>query len=59
VTPQEFKEIREKLGLSQEKLAHELGLTVCHINRLENGKRKIQKTTELAMRFLETKNQVN
>ena len=32
------KDARQKLGLSQEELAHELGVSFSTINRWENGK---------------------
>ena len=32
------KEVRRQLGLSQEELAHELGVSFSTINRWENGK---------------------
>ena len=32
------KEVRRQLGLSQEELAHELGVSFATINRWENGK---------------------
>jgi DNA-binding transcriptional regulator YiaG len=33
-----IKEVREQLGLSQEELAHALGVSFASINRWENGK---------------------
>ena len=38
MTPEEIKEIRTSLGISQEKFASLLGSTVTTINRWENGK---------------------
>ncbi len=32
------KEVRSQLGISQEELAHELGVSFATINRWENGK---------------------
>jgi ribosome-binding protein aMBF1 (putative translation factor) len=32
------KEVRRQLGLSQEELAHELGVSFATVNRWENGK---------------------
>ena len=34
------KEVRRQLGLSQEELAHQLGVSFATINRWENGKTK-------------------
>ncbi|MBD3391230.1 MAG: helix-turn-helix domain-containing protein [Chitinivibrionales bacterium] len=36
--PKLVKQVRNKLGLSQEELAHELGVSFATINRWENGK---------------------
>lgn len=36
--PKMIKEIRSQLGLSQEELAHALGVSFASINRWENGK---------------------
>jgi len=36
--PAMVKEVRKQLGLSQEELAHELGVSFSTINRWENGK---------------------
>lgn len=33
-----LKEVREQLGISQEMMARELGVSFATINRLENGK---------------------
>ncbi len=44
------KSIRERLGLSQEKLAAKLGVTFTSVNRWENGRRK---PSPLAMRNIE------
>lgn len=37
---QKIKEIRKQLGLSQEQLAREIGVTFSTVNRWENGKTK-------------------
>jgi putative transcriptional regulator len=36
--PELVKEARRQLGISQEELAHELGVSFATINRWENGK---------------------
>ncbi len=38
MTPQEIREIRQALGISQERFASILGTTVVTVNRWENGK---------------------
>ncbi|MFZ3046026.1 MAG: helix-turn-helix domain-containing protein [Desulfatirhabdiaceae bacterium] len=36
--PELVKDVRRQLGLSQEELAHELGVSFATVNRWENGK---------------------
>jgi putative transcriptional regulator len=36
--PKTVKEVRRQLGLSQEELAHALGVSFATVNRWENGK---------------------
>ena len=36
--PELVKEVRRQLGLSQEELAHSLGVSFATVNRWENGK---------------------
>ncbi|MHB8707558.1 MAG: helix-turn-helix domain-containing protein [Desulfuromonadales bacterium] len=36
--PAQIKEVRQQLGLSQEELAHALGVSFATVNRWENGK---------------------
>jgi len=36
--PELVKEVRKQLGISQEELAHKLGVSFATINRWENGK---------------------
>lgn len=38
-----IKSIRQKLGLSQEELAHKLGVSFTSVNRWENGQTKPSK----------------
>jgi putative transcriptional regulator len=44
------KSIRQRLGITQEKLAAQLGVTFSSVNRWENGHRK---PSPLAMRSIE------
>jgi putative transcriptional regulator len=48
--PALVKEVRRKLGLSQEELAHGLGVSFATINRWENGK---SSPSKLARRLFE------
>ncbi len=45
-----IKSIRQRLGVSQEKLAAQLGVTFSSVNRWENGHRK---PSPMAMRSIE------
>lgn len=36
--PEQVKEVRRQLGLSQEEMAHALGVSFATVNRWENGK---------------------
>ena len=41
--PKRIKTIRQQLGLSQEELAHKLGVSFTSVNRWENGQTKPSK----------------
>jgi transcriptional regulator with XRE-family HTH domain len=47
------KDLRQRLGLTQEQLAHELGVTFSTVNQWENGRRRPQPF--LRKRLLEMK----
>ena len=49
----EFKAARERLGLSQAKLAKALGMSEPHMNRYEHGKTRVPKVVSLAVAYLE------
>lgn len=51
MTPQELKAIREKAGLTQEKMAEELGLTGQTVYRWEAGTCKVSKAMEQLIRI--------
>lgn len=53
--PDEFKAIRKGLGLTQDQMAAELGLTPNFISMMEGGKKPIERRTELAARYLALK----
>ena len=56
MTADELAEIRERLGLTQEKMGEELGLTRRGYQYLESGSRNISKTVaKLARLILEIK----
>jgi len=52
MTKQEFKEARERLGLTQRELGDALGLDSQTISRLERGEHGIKETTAMALRSL-------
>lgn len=41
--PEQVKKVRRQLGLSQEELAHALGVSFATVNRWENGKTRPSK----------------
>ena len=53
MTPDELKETRSRLGLTQTQLAQELGVTLNAVQRWEAGERPIRRVTELALETLE------
>ena len=52
MTPQEFKEIRFALGLSQQQLASKLGILKNQIRRIERGAAGITEQKEEVMKML-------
>ena len=52
MTPQEFKEIRLTIGLSQAQLALKLNVLVGQVSRIENGRAGITEQKEEAMKML-------
>lgn len=52
MTPDEYKALREKLGLTQAGLAARLGVTRKTVNRREAGEATITTEAELAIRSL-------
>jgi DNA-binding transcriptional regulator YiaG len=53
VTPAELRAWRTRLRLSQERLAHELGVTFTTVWRWEKGQRPVPHMVQLAMREIE------
>lgn len=53
MTPAEFRQARKRLGLSQEALAHAMGLSWASIQRKEAGSRPIEQRDVLALEALE------
>lgn len=41
MTPKEFKELRQKLGITQKEMAGKLGITRSQVAKLESGRCKI------------------
>ena len=52
MTPQEFKEIRIVIGLSQQQLASKLGILKNQISKIERGRAGITEQEEEAMKML-------
>ena len=52
MTPQEFKEIRLTIGLSQAQLGLKLNVGSNHISKIENGKKGITEQKEEVMKNL-------
>lgn len=52
MTASELKKARVALGLSQAQLAEELGLSRYFVGLMERGDRRIEKRTDLSVRFL-------
>jgi transcriptional regulator with XRE-family HTH domain len=52
MTPERYKEIRKRLGLSQGKLAAIVGVTVPTISKRESGKKRILPEAAMAMEYL-------
>ncbi len=48
--PKRVKEVRRQLGLSQEELAHELGVSFATVNRWENGRTSPSKLAKASFR---------
>lgn len=49
MTPDQLKQARQSLGLSQANLAEILGFERAHISRMENGREPIKTATALAV----------
>jgi putative transcriptional regulator len=54
-TAKQIKELRYRLGMTQEQFAVELGVTVSAVNRWENGKSQPSPLALKAMELLENK----
>lgn len=52
MTPDELRRIRAELGLSQQQLAEEIGVTQAAVSLLESGDRKITPRTARQVRQL-------
>jgi repressor LexA len=53
--PEDLKRRREALGLTQEQLARELGVTMITVSRYERGVSEIPTYIKLAVEALETR----
>lgn len=52
MTVEELKRARKRLGLTQEALAHALGMQKTSVSRMEMGIQRIMRTTELSIKYL-------
>lgn len=53
MTPEQVRELRQRLGLSQEQMAHRLGTSLQTVHRWESGKSKPSQLAERAFSDLE------
>ena len=58
MSPEEVKKLRGSLGMTQEQLARELGVSFATVNRWENGKRNPTGLSLKALDDLRTKKKV-
>ena len=52
MTKEEFRQARERLGLTQAQLAAELGVTLNAVQKWEMGERPIKQITAMAVQLL-------
>jgi DNA-binding XRE family transcriptional regulator len=52
MTGAELQKARRKLGLTQKELGEELHLSRVMVGLMERGEKKVERRTELAMRYL-------
>ncbi len=52
VTPKQFARLRKQMGMSQEELARELGVSIHTISRYERGALAIPRKIEMALHYL-------
>ena len=52
MTPQQFRKVRQSIGLSQVRLAEKMEVFVRTISRWETGEVAIPKIAELALKYL-------
>ncbi len=56
--PEELKEARRALDLTQDQLAHQLDLELNTISRYETGKQDIPRVVDYAIRYLRHRSEV-
>ena len=52
MTGEQLKQARERLGMTQSKLAEAIGMQTNSLAMIERGLRPVVKTTELAVKYL-------
>lgn len=55
MSPKQFRDLREAMGLSQERLSKLIDVSARGVRRWENGEVPIPKIAELALRYLAEK----
>jgi len=55
-TPEEIKELRKRLGLSQAMFGKRIGITRQHVYYLERGERTASKTLMLLLDYIDKEN---
>lgn len=58
MTPEQYREARQRLGLSQQQLAKEIGRRQTCVSKRELGQKKVGVEATMALRFLMERHEV-